>query len=301
MTGAAPGPFTVDEARSAARALGAARVPRHVPVALDRAHGRVLAVDVRDPTGHVVVPRGSRLGPLAVGAAAAAGADAVHVVVPPRVALLVTGDGLLAAGASRGGRTRDVLSHVLPDLLVALGGDLGPGEAGVASTGADGAAVLDAVAGPYRGTVDVLVTTGGTGGGAEDRLRGVLRRVRARLVVPGVDVEPGGSALVAAVPDGPLVVGLPGRPVAAVALGLLLAGPLLGGWLGVPDAGLAEVALAGQVTAGPWPRVLPARLDVAQGRVEARDPGAVGLAGATGVVVVGRGGAARWVPLPVAG
>jgi molybdopterin molybdotransferase len=296
-----------------------APVPRGAQAVVRTEHGRVEDGLLRAPSprpgadvrprgeemsaGEVVLARGTVLRPVALGLVAAAGLDSVHVVVAPRAALLVTGEELVVTGPSRPGRTRDSLSHVLPDLLVALGADLGPDLARTSTLGDDPAALADVLAGPYRATLDVVVVSGGTARGRGDHLRRVLGEVRARVVVDGVDVRPGAPALVATVPDGPVVVGLPGNPAAAVAATLLLVRPLLEGWLGVPGSEPEPVRLAGEVPAGPWPRLLPARLDVATGTVHPlAHAGAAmlrGLAAADGMVLVERGGAARWVPLPL--
>lgn len=52
--------------------------------------------------------------------------------------------------------------------------------------------------------------------GVADHLRPALDRVGARIVLDGVRVRPGGSQLVAALPGGGVLLGLPGNPLAAV-------------------------------------------------------------------------------------
>lgn len=380
-----PGP-DLDGARRLARELGGARVPRTVPVALERAGDLVLGVDVRaagavpvtdvsamdgwavagpgpwrlldggvvdrlrageaaavstgaplprgatavvrtergrldadrlyaaDPAagadlrrrgeeltaGDVVLRRGQVLTPLRLGLAAAAGADAVHVVVAPRTVLLVTGDELTDSGADRPGRTRDSLSHLLPPLLHRLGADVQR----TARAGDDPAVLRDVFAGPYRGTVDLVVTTGGTAHGPADHVRRVLGEVRARTVVGGAAVRPGAPGVLATVPDGPVVAALPGNPLAAVAALLVLVSPWLDGWLGRPADELPRVELTGHRPA-PHPtstRLVPARLR--PGRAGAvptghDGPGMLrGLAEADGFVALAPDGLTRWLPLP---
>lgn len=375
----------LDQARRLARELGGARVPPQVPVALERALGRVLTVDVHaashlpvedssavdgwavagagpwqlvppaqgvvrpgqacpvstgapmprgaeasvrleagvvdmgrlhapDPpagrdvrlrgeelrAGQVVLRRGTVLSPVRLGLVAASGADTVHVVVEPRAVLLVTGDELTASGAPRAGRARDSLSHVLPPLLHDLGADV----VRSAQAGDDAEILRDVFAGPYRSTVDLVVTTGGTGRGPSDQVRRVLREVGARTVVDGLDVRPGATVVLAVVPDGPVVLALPGNPLAAVAALLCLLSPLLDGWLGRPDVPLVGVVPppggGGAPTSGT--RLLPARL--LPGRADAVPTGhhgagmLRGLADADGFVVLGADGRSRWLPLP---
>ena len=60
--------------------------------------------------------------------------------------------------------------------------------------------------------VDVLVTTGSTAPGPDNHLRSVLRDLNARWLVDGVSVTPGAQMLLARLPDGRFLVGLPGDP-----------------------------------------------------------------------------------------
>lgn len=373
-----------DEARRRAGELGGARVPRAVPVALERAVDRILAVEVRASThvpphdvaaahgwavrgdgpwqvveggrlqprqaavvrsgsavprgteavvrreharidagtvraarpapgsevrtrgadllaGAVVLARGSLLTPVRLGLAASAGVDAVHVVVPPRTVVLVCGDDLVGSGVPVDGKVRDVLGHLLPSLLHGLGADVERS----ARTGDDVETLHDVFAGPYRGTVDLVVTTGGTGDGSAGTVRTALAAAGARLVVDAPAVDPGGTALVATVPDGPVVVALPGHPVAAVAALVTLAEPLLTAWLG-RTATHPEPVLAPRVAGhaappdGALTRLAPARLVAGRAEVgRVAEVGGLGaLVDATGVVVLDPDGGARWLPLP---
>lgn len=181
--------------------------------------------------GEVVVPAGSVLSPAAIGLAAAVGHDHLLVVPRPAVALLVTGSELQTSGLPSGGRVRDALGPALPALVERLGGDH-------AGTGhlADGddelfAALTDVSA-------DVVLVSGSSSVGRADSLGRVLRRLDAAVLVDGVDVRPGHPMLLARLPGGPWLVGLPGNPLAALASLLTLGGPLVGAL-----AGLAPMAL----------------------------------------------------------
>ena len=80
---------------------------------------------------------------------------------------------------------------------------------------ADTAASFDAVF--ADAAADLILVVGATGRGAADRLRPALDRAGARVVVERVRCRPGGSQITALLPDGRVVVGLPGNPFAAVA------------------------------------------------------------------------------------
>jgi molybdopterin molybdotransferase len=168
--------------------------------------------------GDVVLAAGTRIGPAALGLLAAAGLDGVSVR-RPTADLLVLGDELLDSGPARDGRLRDALGPLLSAWLPALG-------IGLASRRRvpDRAPTL-ALA--LRGCLaDVVVTTGSTAHGLVDHLHRVLEDAGARLVVDGVAVRPGHPQLLALLPDGRPVVGLPGNPLAAVSGVVTLLEPL---------------------------------------------------------------------------
>ena len=170
--------------------------------------------------GDVLLAAGSSVTAAVLGLAAAAGHDALEVQPRPRVAALVTGDELLTQGLPREGRVRDALGPQLPVLVTGLGGDLVssshlPDEEALLRKAID---VLD---------VEVVVTSGASSVGPADHLRPVLHDLGARLLVDGVACRPGHPQLLAALPDGRLVVGLPGNPLAAVVAALTLLAPAL--------------------------------------------------------------------------
>jgi molybdopterin molybdotransferase len=86
-----------------------------------------------------------------------------------------------------------------------------------------------------------------TGGSRADHVRALLRDAGAEFLVDGVDVRPGGPALLARLPDGRLVVGLPGNPLAALLSVLTLVQPLLAGQQGLGLPALRPAVLASAV------------------------------------------------------
>jgi molybdopterin molybdotransferase len=134
------------------------------------------------------------------------------------VAVIVTGDELLYSGPPRPGRVRDAIGPMLPGLLT--GADL----LGTTHLRDDPSALADALT---FGQADVLVTCGATSVGPADHLRRVLTGLQAEILVSGVSCRPGHPMLLAVLPDGRCVVGLPGNPFAALAAVLTLLQPLL--------------------------------------------------------------------------
>jgi molybdopterin molybdotransferase len=191
-------------------------------------------------TGDRLIPAGAVIRPTTVGLAAAAGYDELAVRPRPLVDLLVLGDELLEAGPPRNGAVRDALGVQLPAWVQALGGE--PGRSRRVPD--DEAATLTAV---RDGSAPVLITTGGSAGGAADHLRGTLERLGAQIVINTVDVRPGHPMLLAELPDGRRLVGLPGNPLAALAGVITVLAPLLAGLSGAPRPGLADVVVDGDV------------------------------------------------------
>ena len=83
-----------------------------------------------------------------------------------------------------------------------------------------------------RARTETIVTSGGTAHGPADPLRAALDQLGADILIDGVDVRPGGSMLLAVLPDGRHILSLPGNPLAAVVALVLIGWPLLRGRLG---------------------------------------------------------------------
>ena len=209
--------------------------------------------------GEPLVPAGAIVTPAMLGLAAAAGYDALDVIPPPTVAVLVLGDELLERGLPRPGRVRDALSPLVPPWLADLGARANP-PIRVPDTRQG---LLDEI---DDSTADVIVTTGSTAAGPVDFVHDVLDHLGARWIVDGVQVRPGHPMLLAVLPDGRPVVGLPGNPLAAVSGLVTLAAPLVAALRGVPLEE-REVTLAVDVTSHPRDtRIIPVLIDDGRAR-----------------------------------
>ncbi len=171
-------------------------------------------------SGDQLLPAGSLVTPALLGLAAAAGYDELDVVARPRVEVFVLGDELLTEGLPQEGLIRDALGPMLPPWLRSLGAEV----IAVRRLGDDARALLKAV---KESPADLVVTTGGTASGPVDHVHPTLRQLGAELLVDGVQVRPGHPMLLAELPGGRHLVGLPGNPLAAVSGLLTLAEPLL--------------------------------------------------------------------------
>ncbi|WP_431945379.1 molybdopterin molybdotransferase MoeA [Actinacidiphila sp. bgisy167] len=296
------------DGQATAIATGAALPPGATAV-LRREYGRVTADGLLHATrggpepGQDVRPRGQEcrggdtllapgvlVTPAVLGLAAAAGYDALTVVARPSVEILVLGDELLDSGAPGGGRVRDALGPLLPGWLAALGA----GTVRARRLKDDADLLQDAVT---ASTADVVVTTGGTASGPVDFVHPVLERIGARLLVDGVAVRPGHPMLLAELPGGRRLVGLPGNPLAAVSGVLTLAVPLLRALAGRPAPEAYGARLTGDVHGHPTDtRLVPVVLDEESQVSPLHFSGPAmlrGIAAADGMAVVPPGGAVK--------
>lgn len=222
--------------------------------------------------GELLIGAGAVVTPPAAGLAAAVGYDALRVRPRPRVALLVSGDELATAGLPGPGQVRDALGPQLPSLVRYAGGL--PDAVRYVRDGADElAAALAAAA-----AADVVVTTGASSVGPADHLPGVLRAAGGCLLVHGVRCRPGHPQLLARLPDGRLLVGLPGNPLAALSGVVTLLTPVLHRLAGRPLPAQQRAVLHGPVTRHPTAtRLVPVTL---------RGPGVVLALGHTGAAML---------------
>ena len=162
--------------------------------------------------GETVLRRGRRLTSRDTGVLAAIGVDTVEVWRKPIVAIISTGDEIIAPGQPmEPARIYDSNAQVLADAVRELGGD--PRRLGIMPDDADAlrAKLREALA-----IADIVLMSGGTSKGAGD----VSYRVVAELSDPGivahgVALKPGKPICLAATKGRPVVV-LPGFPTSAI-------------------------------------------------------------------------------------
>ncbi|MFC0545803.1 molybdopterin molybdotransferase MoeA [Kutzneria chonburiensis] len=194
------------------------------------------------PRGRRVLQAGSVVTPAALGLAASVGYDVLRVHRRPRVRVVVSGDELLTTGLPTHGQVRDAIGPLLPGLITAAGGELLDTQFVADRAGA----LSESLA---CDDVDVVAVCGSTSVGPADHLRPVLGALKADVLVDGVACRPGHPQLLAALPDGRHVVGLPGNPFAALAAGHTLLAPLLHGLAGHSPKAPLTGRLRGAVTA----------------------------------------------------
>lgn len=182
--------------------------------------------------GAAVLAPGTRVTPAMIGALACYGVETLDVARRPAIALLPTGDELLARpSAEQPAAIFDANSVMLTALLRAQG--IEPYRA--APVGDDVAQIEAAIAAASDSAI--IVTTGGASGGDHDHLAQALMRLGATVHFHGVRMRPGKPLLFATLPDGALFFGLPGNPVAALLGARFFLGAALRAMLGEPAEG----------------------------------------------------------------
>ena len=187
--------------------------------------------------GESIAAAGTLLTPAIAGLAASSGIDEVSVYRPPTVAVVVTGSELATTGTPGPGQIRDSLSVQVTPWAQYLGATVSASincaddltELCAAITKADG---------------DIVVVTGGSSFGEHDYLRPALEQLGAIYVVSEVWMRPGHPSLLAKLPDGKLVAGLPGNPLAALVSFMTVVAPALRGLSGQSEYRMSKIALA---------------------------------------------------------
>ncbi|AXG78958.1 molybdopterin molybdotransferase MoeA [Streptomyces paludis] len=290
---------------TAVRIATGARVPPDTTAVIRSEHARVDATghlhagravtqgqDIRPRgqecrSGDRLLPAGVPVTPAVLGLAAAAGYDELLTVPRPRVEVLVLGDELLAGGIPHDGLIRDALGPMIAPWLRALGAEV----IATRRLGDDAEALYGAIT---ASEADLILSTGGTAAGPVDHVHPVLARVGAELLVDGVAVRPGHPMLLAALPSGRYLVGLPGNPLAAVSGLLTLAEPLLRALAGRAPRPPYHAPLRDAVPGHPHDTRLVPFVHHDEGLVPLRFHGPAmlrGIAAADGLAVVAPGGA----------
>ncbi|GAA2585162.1 molybdopterin-binding protein [Microbacterium binotii] len=178
-----------------------------VPPPAPGAHVRRRASDLS--AGDVVIDAGVLLGPLQIAAAAAAGVGELEVTRVPRVAVISTGDELVAPGLPlRRGQIPESNSILLAGLAAAAGADV------VLRASVDDmdASLLAVLRDAQDAGADVVITSGGVSAGAYEVVKNALS---GDIAFPKVAMQPGKPQGFGRLAAGPLLFALPGNPVSS--------------------------------------------------------------------------------------
>ncbi|WGT65062.1 molybdopterin molybdotransferase MoeA [Variovorax paradoxus] len=184
-------------------------------------------------SGDVVLRKGERLTPAALGLAASIGFDRLQVARRPRVALLSTGDELVMPGevapeAMKPGAIYNSNRFFMRALLHRLGCEVN--DLGIVPDKRE--ATIEALRGAAESS-DLIITTGGVSVGEEDHIKAAVQAL-GELQLWSLSMKPGKPFAYGSIPRGGgdakgrcHVTGLPGNPVSSFLTFLLLVRPFL--------------------------------------------------------------------------
>lgn len=219
-----------------------------------RSHVRMKGEDVA--RGAVVIADGTRLGARDLALLGSLGMDMIRVHRPLRVALFSTGDEVSPGPVLGEGLIGDANRPMLRALLREFGCVVSDG--GIIPDDQDELTRILLAAAQDN---DLMITTGGMSVGDEDHLTSVIRR-RGYLEFWRLNVRPGKPVGFGDIDDCP-VLGLPGNPIAAMVMFMMLGLPLIARLRGeradYPKLLRLPMATALDKNAGWW-EAIPARL-----------------------------------------
>lgn len=235
--------------------------------------------------GERLIEAGTTLNPAHVSLAALGGLDELQVLGRPAVKIVLTGDEVVPSGIPEPGFVRDAFSPQLGAVVAMLGGSV----VGLQRAGDTLASMLDALVDDEDDPADVVITTGATGHSSADFLREAITAMGGTFHVPQIAMRPGHPTLLAELPDGRFIVGLPGNPLAAMIGLMTLGAPLLARLGSLPRPATTEVACGSPIKEYQGPtRLMPYKLVYGLASPCANSDSAMmrGLAAADGVMVV---------------
>lgn len=199
---------------------------------------RTVGIDFRE--GEILLRAGERVTPRAVALAAAANVPDLVVRRRPCVAILATGDELVAPGQPIG-PAQIVASnnYFIAGLVRSAGGE--PLDLGIAAD--DPLSLAQKIRAARDSKADVLVTLGGASVGDYDLVQKALTDAGMELGFWKIAMRPGKPLMHGRI-AGMQVLGLPGNPTSSAVCGVLFLRPLLRALLGQPEPQLEPVRLA---------------------------------------------------------
>lgn len=174
--------------------------------------------------GAVIAPAGRPLRAQDLGLLAAAGITEVQVRVRPRVAIVSTGDEVVAAETAELGRgqVRDATASALAALVTQAGGV--PVGYGIVPDDVD--ALTQTLRGALGGCDLVVVSAGSSVGARDETTAAVASLGEPGIYCHGLAIKPGKPTLLAECAEVP-VIGLPGNPLSALVVFRLIGLPVL--------------------------------------------------------------------------
>lgn len=180
--------------------------------------------------GETLLRRGTRIGSREIGMLAACGLGVINVVRRPKVAVISTGDELVAPGQPlQAAGVYDSNGAIVAAAVLEVGGE--PVLFGALP---DDEKLLEQAVREALFTNDIVVLSGGTSKGAGDLSYRVVSRLGAPgILVHGVALKPGKPLCLGVIGNKPIIV-LPGFPTSAIFTFHAFVAPVIRAWAGLP-------------------------------------------------------------------
>ncbi|MCJ7735576.1 MAG: molybdopterin molybdotransferase MoeA, partial [Anaerolineales bacterium] len=179
--------------------------------------------------GEIVIPRGTRLRPGEIGGLMALGITELETAVPPRFGVISSGDEVIPPDQQpKPGQVRDVNSYTLGTLIQDLGGKVI--HYGIIP---DSRQILEKTIQKALRECDHVVVTAGSSASARDLTAEIMNNLGdPGVLVHGISVKPGKPSIIA-LAGNQVMIGLPGNPVSALVIAMILIKPILEAYLGI--------------------------------------------------------------------
>lgn len=227
------------------REIGEGSVPAHVEILQGSSRGAYIRPRGEDvKTGESLLEKGHLLRPQDLGLLAGLGIARVLVIQKPRVAVLSTGDELLAPDAPiEAGKIRDMNSFSIPAMVMSLGAE--PLLLGVAQDTEE--SVHEKLMQAVELGADLILSSAGVSVGTHDVVKTVMEQLGA-IGFWRVNMRPGKPLAYGQVQGIPFL-GLPGNPVSSLVSFEIFARPAILKMLGQsPAVPEIEVAVGEAIT-----------------------------------------------------
>jgi len=194
-------------------------------------------------SGTPVISKGVRLRPAEIGGLMALGITSIKTAKRPRIAILSSGDEVIPPHQQpHPGQVRDVNSYTLGSLVQDLGGE--PLHYGIIS---DSREDMTAAMQKALRECDHLIVTAGSSASARDLTAEIMNSLGdPGVLVHGVSIKPG-KPTIFGVSGSQVMVGLPGNPVSALVIAMILVAPVIEAYLGL-EGNRPKPALQAKIT-----------------------------------------------------
>jgi molybdopterin molybdotransferase len=179
-------------------------------------------------TGEMIMPRGTRLRPQEIGGLLGLGVLKVQVSKRPVIGILSSGDEVIPPDqVPEPGEVRDINSYTLGALIEEIGGEVV--HYGIISDSRKD--MLEAVK-KASNECDHLIVTAGSSASARDITAEIFNEMgNPGVLVHGISIKPGKPTIFAVSGD-QILIGLPGNPVSALVIAMVLVKPIIEKCLG---------------------------------------------------------------------